>query len=363
MINLVKVEISEKEMRAVNDVLKTGRLVEGPITSALEKGFTRLTKSKYAVATNSGTSALHTALYAVGVRPGDEVITTPFTFVATANSILMTGASPIFTDIDPLTYNIDPMRIKKAINKKTKAVIVVNLFGQPADFDSINVLVKNKNITIIEDAAQSINAEYKGKKSGNLADIACFSFYATKNLMSGEGGMITTNNKSYYLLASLFKNHGQTKKQKYRYVDVGYNYRMTDVLASIALTQLKKVKLFTIRRQKIASAYNRAFKNIKGLKIPHSLAHLSHVYHQYTLRITPGYKYTRDAFKDYLFRNGIQSAIYYPYPLYRFSHLAKGKIGDYPVSEQITKECLSIPIRPNLTAREIDYIIDVIANA
>lgn len=361
MIQISKPNIDKKEIDSVLKVLNSGHLVQGAVVQNFEKTFSEECGVKFAIATNSGTSALHTALYAAGIKEGDEVITTPFTFVATANSILMLGARPIFADIDPGTFNIDPTKIIEKINKRTKAILVVNLFGLPANYKEIKKIANKYNLIIVEDAAQSVGASYFGKQSGNLADIACFSLYATKNIISGEGGMITTSNKLYFERSKRFRNHGQDEERRYIYHGLGYNYRMTDLSAAIGLEQIKKLKMFTKRRQEIAEKYNSEFKNIEGIIVPEAPKATSSVYHQYTLRVTKKFKLTRDELKEYLLQKGIGSNVYYPVPLYRFKHLKfNSKISEFPVAEQMSKEVISIPVHPLLSDVEVKYIIRTI---
>lgn len=358
MISISDPQIDENEIEAVSNVLRSHIIAQGQGVFNFEDIFSKFCGTKYAIATNNGTSALHTALYAIGIQKDDEVITTPFTFVATANSILMVNAIPVFVDIDPNSYNIDPLKIEDAITNKTKAILVVNLYGLPADFDKINMIAKKYNLIVIEDAAQSINAKYKGKKSGNLADISCFSFYASKNITCGEGGAITTNNKEYFLRAKKFINHGQKINSSYEYMDIGYNYRMTNIQAAILLEQLKKVNNITKIRQQNANRYNKAFKKIKGLEIPYISPRIDHAYHQYTIRITKDYIKSRDEVNSFLQEKGIQSRVYYPKPLYEYPHLKK--ISNLKVAKNSKKaslEVLSLPVHPGLTSRQIDYII------
>ncbi|OGG32054.1 hypothetical protein A3I51_01155 [Candidatus Gottesmanbacteria bacterium RIFCSPLOWO2_02_FULL_38_8] len=362
MIPISKPLINKKEIEAVTAVLKTGYIVQGTKTIELENKFVKLTGAKYSVAVNSGTAALHTALYSIGISKGDEVITTPFTFIATVNSILMVGARPVFVDIDEKSFNLDPNKIESAITRKTRAILVVNLYGQPANYDAINKIAQQNKLLVVEDAAQSVNAEYKNIKSGNLADTACFSFYATKNIMCGEGGMITTNNGEYFGIATKFRNHGQDENVKYEYHHLGYNYRLMDLQAAIALIQLKRLFIISRKRQQIAQKYNLAFRNIKGLIIPYKAEDTTHVYHQYTLRITKEFKLTRDELKKYLESKGIQSNIYYPKPLYYFNHLKQFKSDVCDITERISKEVLSIPIHPLLNNKEINYVINSITS-
>jgi perosamine synthetase len=363
MIDLTKLLIGKEEKKAVLEVLKSGNLAQGEKVNKLEDQFVILTGAKYAIAVSSGTAALHTALHAVGIVVGDEVITTPFTFVATANSILMQGAKSVFVDIKYNTFNIDPAKIEKAITKKTKAIIAVDLFGQPANYQEIRKIAKKYNIIVIEDAAQSIGAAYNEEAAGNLADISCFSLYATKNIMSGEGGMITTNDKKLAEKARRFRNHGRDEKDSYGYLELGYNYRLTDLQAAIALEQLKKLGFITITRQKNAEMLNKGLSNISGLVLPFTEKYRTHVYHQFTIKITNQFKLTRNALRQYLLKHGIQSNIYYPIPLFAFPHLSSGKnINNFQVTKQVVNEVLSLPVHPLLKTTEIKYIIKTIQN-
>lgn len=362
MISLSKPIINKKEFNAVLDVMKSLKLVQGERVFKLEEEFHKLFHTRYAIATNNGTSALHTALHSIGLKQGDEVITTPFTFIATVNSIIMTGASPVFVDIDEKTYNLDPKKIEKAITYKTKAILVVNLYGQPANYDEINSIAKKYNLVVVEDAAQSINAEYNNNKSGNLADIACFSLYATKNIMCGEGGMITTNNKKFFENARLFRQHGQDENKRYEYHELGYNYRMMDLQAAIALEQLKRLKFITVKRQKNAQFYNNKLVDIHGIITPYTLPNVSHVYHQYTIRIAKDFPSNREQFINYLKKKDICVGIYYPTSLHLVPHLAMFgyKEGDFPISELVAQQVLSLPVHPQLSHKEKHYIINTI---
>ncbi len=357
------VDISEEEIKAVVSVLKSGHIVQGPTVAALEKKITKLTESKYAVAVSNGTAALHTALFSLGIKDGDEVITTPFSFIATANAIRMVGAIPVFVDIDEKTFNIDVNLIENKITAKTKAIITVDLYGLPADYREIKKIASKHNLFIIEDAAQSINSEYRGIKAGNIVDITCFSFYATKNIMCGEGGVITTNNKKYYMYSRLFRQHGQSNHQQYDYKSIGYNYRMTDILAAIALTQMKNIDYITQKRQSNAHLYNRLLNEVPGIITPEIPNYSTHVFHQYSIRITSKFPLSRDQLKEYLLKNGIDSKVYYPKPLFNFKHLRLDKnfdYNDFPITRKVCNEVLSLPIHPNLSRKNIEYISDKI---
>lgn len=362
MIKISNPIIDGYEIEGVKKVLRSRNIVQGKYVSILEQKFSDFCGTKYAVATNSGTSALHTALYAAGISIGDEVITTPFTFVATANVILMVGALPVFVDIDPKTYNINPQEIEKAITKKTKAVIAVNLYGQPANFNQITKIAKKNKLIVIEDAAQSVNAVYENRKSGSLANLSCFSFYATKNITCGEGGMITTNNKLYYRKAKEFINHGQRMNKSYDYVDIGLNLRMTDIEAVMLLEQLKKVEWITRKRQYIANQYNNAFKNLRGIVVPYIESDINHVFHQYTIRISKDFSLSRNKLISYLKNKDIQSKVYYPKPLYMYPHLKKSTHQKCQNAEKASNEVLSLPIHPMLTKKEVDYIIKTVSS-
>jgi len=354
--------VTKQEIDSAIQVLKSKKIVQGQKVKDLEDNFKIFCKVRYAIATNNGTSALHTALHAIGLQPGDEVITTPFTFVATVNSILMVGARPVFVDIDEKTYNIDSNKIEEKITKKTKAILVVNLYGQPANYTEINLIAKKYNLVVVEDAAQSIGATYIDKKSGNLADISCFSLYATKNIMCGEGGMITTYNEKYYKNAHLFRQHGQDENKRYEYFGLGYNYRMMDLQAAIALVQIKRLDSITNKRQKNAHIYSKFLSNIPGFITPYIAPNVKHVFHQYTIRLTQDFKGSRVQFIDYLNKKGIGAGIYYPTPLHLVPHIAKFgyQEGDFPISELLAKQVLSIPVHPLLSRKALHYIIDTI---
>jgi len=363
MINLSRPYFGDEEKKTVISILNSGNIAQGQYVKKLETKFTSITNTKYAIAVNSGTAALHTALVCVGLKKGDEVITTPFTFVATANSILMAGAKPVFVDIEEKTYNIDPKKIEKFITKRTKAILAVNLYGQPANYKELRILAKKNSLFLIEDAAQSIGATYMGKPSGSLGDIGCFSLYATKNITSGEGGIITTNNKQVAEKAQLFRNHGQIHKKKYLYKGLGYNYRMNEIQAAIALIQLKRLPKITLTRQKIASYYNKSLKKIKGLIVPYTSSNVTHAYHQYTLTIGSQFKMSRDKLHEYLKSKEIETRVYYPFLLPLFDHLNTLPNKDsFPVAEKAVRQVLSIPVRPDLTLPEISYIINTIKN-
>lgn len=363
-IPIAKPLIRGAEQEEVRKVLASGRLAQGPMVAKFERKFAGLCRTKYAVAVNSGTAALHCALYACGIKRGDEVITTPFTFVATANAILMQGAVPIFADIDPLTFNLDPQKTEEKLTKKTKGILPVDLYGHIYDVPAIKKLAKKHKLKIIEDACQACGAEFRRKRAGAFGDVGCFSFYATKNMTTGEGGMLVTNNKRYAELARRFRHHGQGEKTRYRYFDLGFNYRLTDIMAAIGLEQLKALQIFNRKRRQNANRLNQGLKGIKGLVIPTVKKEYKHVFHQYTIRITSDFGATRGELRQSLTSRGIGTAVFYPQPLHLHPHFRKlgYQRGNFPVAEKASREVLSLPVHPSLADPDIELIINTIQN-
>lgn len=362
MINISKPIIEKEEIEAVVAVMKSGMIAQGPKVKELENEFAKYCKSDYAVAFNSGTAAIHAGLYAMGIKEGDEIITTPFTFVATANPILMLGAKVVFCDIKEDDFNLDSSKIEEKINKNTKAILPVDLYGQIYDFKNVEKIAKKYDLKILEDACQAIGAEQDGKKAGLFGQIGVFSLYATKNIMSGEGGIIVTNDEEIAEKARRYRHHGQSEKTRYEYWDLGYNYRMTDLQAAIGLEQLKKVEIFNAKRIKNAEKFSSGLSNIKGLILPHISSGNKHVFHQYTIKITEDFKTSREELINYLKEKGIGVGIYYPKPLHLHPHFLKMgyKEGDFPVAEKMSKQVLSLPVHPSLTDDEVNLIIDTI---
>lgn len=359
MLSIAVPIIGSEEKRAVAEVLESGVLAQGKKVAELEEKFAAYCGTKYAVAVSSGTAAIHSALYSCDVRPGDEVITTPFSFIATVNPILMQGARPIFVDIRESDFNIDSSLIERSVSSKTKAILAVSLYGQPYEYDEVSNICRSKNLGLIEDSCQAIGATYIDRKAGNLGDVGCFSLYATKNIMSGEGGVLTTNDLKKAEAAKRFRQHGMIGP--YEYAELGYNYRMTDVLAAIAVEQLKKADSFNRARLKNAQALTRGLKNIKGIITPQILESRTHVYHQYTIRVTEQYKHSREELINILKEADIGSGIYYPKPLHLYPHIAKlgYKKGDFPVAERVCAQVLSLPVHPRVSSSEIEKIVKV----
>ena len=358
-IPVAKPIISHEEVAAVSEVLMSGMIASGPKVTAFEREFAGLCRASHAVAVSNGTTALHAALLAAGIKPGDEVIVPAFTFFATASSVSMCGAKPVFADIDEKTFNIDPESVSNLVTEKTKAVIGVHLFGQPFDVNAVNEVCSARNLTLIEDAAQAHGALYHGEPVGGLGDYACFSFYATKNLITGEGGMVTTSDKAAMERLRIIINHGQS--EKYLHTQLGYNYRMTDINAAIGLVQLKKLEKFNTRRRKNAQYLSSHIKN-KGLVTPHVADGIQHVFHQYVLRITGDFPMKRQEFMDFLKGKGIGSAIHYPIPLHHQPYYGSAKGDDpCPIATKAAAEVLSLPVHPSIDSKELAYIADTIS--
>ena len=355
MINIAKPIISDEEIEAVTEVLKSGMLAQGPKVDEFQNKFAKYAEAKYGIATSSGTTALHTALVAAGIKPGDEVITTPFTFAATSNSILYTQAKPVYADIDAKTFNLDPAKIEEQITDKTKAIVPVHLYGQPADMDGILEIAQKYNLKVIEDAAQAHGAVYKKKKIGSIGDFGCFSFYPTKNMTTGEGGMVTTNDEEYAEKAGMVRAHGESKR--YEQSLLGYNYRMTDIAASIGLVQLKHIDEFNKIRNENAKYLSEGLADVEGITTPVVADNVTHVFHQYTIRVSKD----RDTFQKFLTDNQIGTGIHYPIVLYKQPYYQALSItGNCPLAEEAASQVISIPVHPSLTTEELDTIIDTI---
>lgn len=350
MINIAQPLIGPEEKKAVLEVMDSGMLAQGPRVKAFEEEFAGMCGAEYAVATSSGTTALHTALLAIGIGPGDEVITSPFTFIASVNSIVFTGATPVFVDIDPDTYNINPQLIEEVITENTKAIMPIHLFGLSCDMDAIMEIAQKHNLLIVEDACQSHGAVYRGKRVGTFGTGA-FSLYPTKNITSAEGGMITTNSVDIAEKSTIIRQHGMRKR--YFHDRLGYNFRMTDIQAAIGLEQLKKLNSFNIRRIENAEYLNAKLNGVETPKIPDEYGH---VFHQYTIRVERDH---RDKLQQYLAEKGVGTGIYYPVPVHRQNYYTK-KLGFkiyLPEAEKAASEVLSLPVHPGLSEHDLDKIV------
>jgi len=349
MIPISKPYIGEAEKQAVMEVLDSGMLAQGPRTAKFEERFAQVCGVKHAIATSSGTTALHIALLAHGVGAGDEVITTPFTFIASANSILFTGAKPVFVDIDPETFNLDPRLVEQAITPQTKAIMPVHLYGYVCDMDALQAIADKHGLAIVEDACQAVGASYKDQKAGSFG-TGCFSLYATKNVMSGEGGMITTNDDALAERCRMLRNHGM--KRRYYHDMLGFNFRMTDLCAAIGLVQLDRLEEFTAKRRANAAYLN---SNIESVITPKVKENYGHVWHQYTVRVNG--ERERDAAVKQLNEAGIGTGVFYPVPAHQQDYMREivGAV-QLPVAEQLAKEVISLPVHPQLSQDDLAQI-------
>jgi dTDP-4-amino-4,6-dideoxygalactose transaminase len=351
MIPIAKPLLDKEEIDAVTEVLNSGMIAQGPKVEEFELAFSEYTGSEYSAAVNSGTAALHIALLAHGIGKEDEVITTPFSFVATANSILYTGAKPVFADIEPDTFNIDPERIKEKITSKTKAIMPVHLYGHPADMKAIMEIAEDNKLIVIEDACQSHGAECLGKKVGSFGTGA-FSFYPTKNMTTSEGGMITTDEKEIAEKAKMIRAHGS--KIRYLHEMLGFNLRMTDIAAAIGLVQLGKLDKFTKARQGNAEMLSARLKGIPGLVPAITRAGCTHVFHQYTVRTKK-----RDQLAAFMKEKEIGTGVHYPTPIHKQPYyIDLGYRDSLPVSEKAVEEVLSLPVHPALSGTDIQKIVE-----
>lgn len=349
--------IREEINKAVLEVIASQSFVLGPFVESFENSIAGFCSVKHAIGVSSGTDAILLALMACGVKSGDEVITTPFTFFATAGSIARLGAVPVFVDIDSATYNIDVNKIAPVVNKKTKAILPVHLYGQCANMDAILEIARANGLMVIEDAAQSIGAVYKGKNAGTLGNAGCFSFYPTKNLGGyGDGGLVTTNDDRLAEFVKILRVHGS--KQRYYHSHIGINGRLDAIQAAVLSVKLKYLDAWSEKRRSIAAYYSEQLKGLP-IRLPETEPHNTHIYHQYVIAISD-----RDALMKYLGSQGIETTIYYPVPLHLqkcFESLGYRR-GDLPESERAANETLALPIFPEITQKEQDYVIHHIKN-
>ncbi|MBP5554906.1 MAG: UDP-4-amino-4,6-dideoxy-N-acetyl-beta-L-altrosamine transaminase [Lachnospiraceae bacterium] len=366
--------VSEEDIAAVSEVLRGPYITCGPKVTEAERKLESYTGAKHAVVVNSGTSALHCACIAAGVGEGDEVITTPITFAASANCALYCGAKPVFADIDPETYNIDPESIRKCITDKTKAVIAVDYTGQAVKADEIRAICDEFGLVFIEDAAHSIGTKYKGKYVGNIADMTCFSFHPVKTVTAGEGGAILTNDDDLYTKLVLAHAHGITHDEAlmedaphegewyYEEISLGYNYRMTDFQAALLISQLGRIDEFVARRKEIVKRYDEAFANVPGIIIQKNIPESDTSRHLYVIRLDlDKLTCTRREFFDAMSAENVQCQIHYVpvywFPYYR--HLGYEK-GLCPNAEEVYKGIMSIPLYPKMTDKDVEDTIHAV---
>jgi dTDP-4-amino-4,6-dideoxygalactose transaminase len=327
----------------------------GPDVAQFEKDFAQFCGARHALGFNSGTSALHIAMLLAGVGPGDEVITTPYTFIATSWAISYCGAKPVYVDIEESTFNLNPALIERAITPRTKAILPVHLYGHPFDVDAISKICREHKLPLVEDAAQAVGAKYKNKRVGALGDISCFSFYPGKNLGAcGEGGALVTNNPAFAARAKSLREHGST--QRYHHDEVGYNYRLEGFQGAVLGVKLKHLQKWTDERRRVAQLYTELLADTP-LQLPSEADYAESAWHLYTVRHP-----RRDELKKFLDDNGIGNAVHYPIPLHlqkACAHLSH-KAGDFPVAEKAAREVLSLPIYPELTEEQILRVVEAI---
>jgi dTDP-4-amino-4,6-dideoxygalactose transaminase len=353
MIPAAQPIIGDDERAAVDRVLLSGMLAQGPEVKAFEDEFSPHVDNRHCIAVNSGTSALHMAFVAAGIRTGDEVIVPSFSFAATANAVRLTGATPVFADIETHHFNLDPAAVEAAITPRTRAIMPVHLYGHPAAMNELQAICQRHNLLLFEDAAQAHLASLHGTKVGAFGVAGSFSFYPTKNMTSGEGGMVTTGCDHIARQVRLLRNQGM--ERRYENEVIGFNTRMTDIHAAIGRVQLAKLAGWTTQRQ-----HNAAFltKNISGVITPPVADGAVHVYHQYTIRVVG---LNRDAFAEQLTKNGVGNGVYYPTPIHRLPSF--GLSLDLPITEQVAKECLSLPVHPSLSQGDLEKIVTVVNDA
>lgn len=372
-ISYGKQSIDDSDIKAVVEILKSDFITQGPMVAKFEDAVASYCKAKYAVAFSSGTAALHGAVYASDLKPGQEGITTPITFAASANCILYQGGKTKFADIKPDTYNINPEEIKNKITSKTKILIPVDYTGQPCDIDEINEIAKDHNLTVIEDASHAIGSEYKGKKVGSLTDMAVFSFHPVKHITTGEGGMVLTNNEELYDKLKMFRTHGITKDpaklQKneggwyYEMQQLGYNYRITDIQCALGLSQFKKIDGFIKRRREIVNRYNKEFASIDKIITPFEKTDVKSAFHLYMIQLKlDKFKVGRKEIFDALRKENIGVHVHYiPVHLQPFYQKNFGfKTGDFPIAEKYYENCLTIPLFPTMNDSDVDDVINAV---
>ncbi len=365
--------IDEKDIEAVVEVLRSDYLTCGPKIGELEEKLCKVTGAKYAVVCSNGTAALHIATLAAGVKEGDEVITTPITFAASANCALYCGAKPVFADIDPETYNIDPESVKARITPKTKAVVAVDYTGQSVKLDELRKICRENNLVLIEDGAHVIGTKYKGQPNGSIADMTTFSFHPVKTVTGGEGGAVLTNSEEYYEKLLLFRSHGITRNKAfmenepdgpwyYEQVDLGFNYRMTDMQAALLISQLDKLPMFSARRKEIVRKYNEAFSKLPQLFVQKEIPESDTTRHLYILRIVPEkLKIGRRQFFDALAAENVCCNVHY-IPTYYFPYYEKlgYRRGLCPQAEKLYDEIISLPLYYGMTDEDVESVISAV---
>lgn len=368
MIPYGKQTIDQDDIQAVVDVLQSDFLTTGPKIAEFEQTVADYVGAKYAVAISNGTSALHAACFAAGIGPGDEVITTPLTFAASANCVLYCGGTPVFADVDPKTYNIDPEDIQRKITDRTKAIIAVHLAGQPCDMGAIHSIAREHGLIVIEDGAHALGSVYKGKKVGSMSDMTTFSFHPVKPITTGEGGMIVTDNEDFYKKMILFRSHGITRDDSmmtrndgpwfYQQFDLGYNYRITDIQCALGCSQMKKLDRFLARRKEIVARYNEAFADCDNIITPYQLSDTESGWHLYIVQVK---NCDRRQVFEAMREKGIGVNVHY-IPVYMHPYYQEHGYENVHCAnaEEIYSHIISLPLYPGLTSEQQDYVIDTL---
>lgn len=363
MIPITVVQFGEEEEKQVLEVLRSGNIAQGPKVLELENAFARLAGVEHAIAVNNGTTSLVASLQVLGLQPGDEVVTSPFTFVATLNAILEAGATATFADISLEDFNVLPEALEASITDRTRTLMPVHLYGQIADMSSISDIAKRHDLSIIEDAAQSHGATQNGRSAGSFG-LGSFSFYATKNITTGEGGMITTNDSVLADRLRILRNQGM--RARYQYEVAGHNYRMTDLQAAVGIPQLSRYAEIVSTRQSNADYLIEGLREVEGIVPPHQLAGRRHVWHQFTVRVTEDAGISRDEFVAKLGEFGVGAGVYYPKLVFDYDSYRDRPdvhIEHYPNAERAAREVVSLPVHPYLSRDQLDHIVESVARA
>lgn len=362
-----------EEEKEIIETLRSGWITLGPRTKKFEDLLVDYTGAKYAIALNSCSAALHLSMIALETNPGDEVITTPFTFAATAHAVIHCGGKPVFVDIDPKTFNIDPLKIKKAITKRTKAILPVDYGGQPVDLDAILKIAKKYNLYVVEDAAHTIGAKYKGRNIGTIADITCFSFHPVKNITTGDGGAITTNNREFAEKIMVLRVNGMDKESwkrntstgswDYAITEEGYKYHMNDLAASLGIHQLRKLDRFRKIREQLADVYDKQLADLKEVQIPHRVTGITHAHNIYGILVdTTNLKINRNEIIEKLKAYNVGSIVYFR-PLHLQPYFQKTfgyKTGDFPNAEYVFERLICLPLYPAMKLNDVLYVSKIL---
>ncbi len=362
LIPLSQPDLIDREIDAVVSVLKSPYLSLGPKIQELEAKMADYVSTKYTIAVNSGTSGLHLIVRAMGIKEGDEVITTPFSFIASANCILFERAKPIFVDIDPRTLNIDSERIEEKIGDKTKAILAVDVFGHPAEWNRLQGLAKKYNLKLVEDSAEALGAEYKGRKAGTLGDAGIFGFYPNKQITMGEGGVIVTDDEEIAKLCKSMRNQGRSENNSWlQHERLGYNYRISDINCALGIVQLERLDEILEKREKVAQMYNQKLKNLEEVNIPYISSYVKISWFIYVIRLNNSYtQEDRGKILKEMRKKGIECRAYFPpihlQPFYR--EMFGFKEDDFPITEKVSKSTIALPFYNNLTEKQIDYVCE-----